>query len=98
MDERTLYSLKGELQGARNKFPTNEHKLAALMEEVGELAQAMIDHSRGKGSPLQVYTEAIQVAAMAVRLAEEGDASFPYEYSYECYRDFRATGQSERTP
>jgi hypothetical protein len=64
--------------------------LAALTEEVGELAQALIDHSRGKTTASHVFKEAIQVAAMAIRVAEEGDASFPYEYTYDCYRDFPA--------
>lgn len=67
-----------ELSSARSKFPGNEHMLAALTEEVGELAQALIDQSRGKKTQEQVYKEAIQVACMALRVASEGDQSFPY--------------------
>lgn len=61
-----------EMQRARSKFPSNEHLLAALMEEVGELAQALLDgHGRER-----VVAEAIQVACVAVRIVEEGDSSF----------------------
>lgn len=88
MDERTAYCLGAELAFARTKFPSNEFKLAALMEEVGELAQAMIDHARGKKTKAQVYEEAIQVAAMAIRVAEEGDAAFPYKFDHGCYQAF----------
>ena len=88
----TFINLQREVEGARTKFPKNQHKLAALQEEAGELAQALIDHSRGNATPQQVYKEAIQVAAMAVRVAEEGDASFPYEYSEDCGKQFKPTG------
>lgn len=43
MNENTEYSLSSELSFARRAFPGNTHMLAALMEEVGELAQALID-------------------------------------------------------
>lgn len=86
--ETTGYTLNAELQFARHKFPTNQYLLAALMEEVGELAQALIDHSRGKTTPSHVYEEAIQVAAMAIRIAEEGSQEFPYQYTHQCYQDF----------
>lgn len=70
-----------ELEFARNKFPKNKHMLAALFEETGELAQALIDHSRGEVPAKNVFDEAIQVAAMAIRIAAEGSEEFPYEYS-----------------
>ena len=84
-----------EIRGARAKFPENTYHLAALVEEMGELSQALIDHSRGKQTDSQVFKEAIQVAAMALRLAEEGDADFPYEYLKECYDEFEPTGAKE---
>lgn len=70
-----------ELEFARNKFPGNKHMLAALFEETGELAQALIDHSRGEVPSKSVFDEAIQVAAMAIRIAAEGSEEFPYKYS-----------------
>ena len=86
---RFIVEVAREVDSARKKFPTSEHQLAALTEEVGELAQALIDHDRaqkssGGGSMCRtahtrkVYAEAIQVAAMAVRVATEGDASMVY--------------------
>ena len=55
---------------ARAKFPDSYGVMCALTEEVGEVAKAYMDE------PLsEVYKEAVQVAAMAARLALEGDAS-----------------------
>jgi NTP pyrophosphatase (non-canonical NTP hydrolase) len=57
-----------ELQRARAKFPRSDCSLAALTEEVGELAKAMLDE------PVErIWKEALQVAAMACRVATEGD-------------------------
>ena len=70
-----------ELVAAREAFPENTHKLAALVEEVGELAQAMIQHDRKLGTSVhEVLREAVQVAAMAVRVAVEGDDNFLYTF------------------
>ena len=93
--ERFFYDLSTEFAGARAKFPQNRNQTVALMEEVGELANALLEHSYGKGTPQQVYKEAIQVAAMAMRVALEGDREFPYVYDYACYRDFQAPESKE---
>ena len=60
--------ISDELYVARIKFPQPDGLLAALMEEVGELAKAIMDEPA-----TNVRAEAIQVAAVAIRLAEEGD-------------------------
>lgn len=52
---------------ARAKFPPAGN-LVALIEEVGELAKALQEES-----PERVAEEAVQVAAMAARLALEMD-------------------------
>ncbi len=70
--------IKAELAYARKKFPHNTHMLAALTEEVGELAKALLEHHRGELPREDVLSEAVQVAAMAIRVATEGDASFNY--------------------
>lgn len=70
--DETVKALAAELCRARAKFPGNRHMLAALTEEVGELAQALL-----QGKPrAEIVKEALQVACVAVRLIEEGDASF----------------------
>ena len=68
----TLDAVSAEVQRARSKFPGNKHNLAALVEEVGELAKAFL-----KDEPhARIRAEAIQVACMAIRIAEEGDEAF----------------------
>lgn len=87
----TFYDIKEELDGARRKFPTNKHMMSALTEEVGELAQALIDCDRKEQTVSQVYREAMQVACMAIRVAEEGSQEFEYKYTEECSEKFCAT-------
>lgn len=70
-----------EAAGARAKFPGNTLNHLATMEEVGEHAQALLEHSRGKATAEQVYAEAIQCAAMYLRLATEGTAECPYVFT-----------------
>lgn len=73
--------IRNEVNAARDKFPKTTHMLAALVEEVGELSQAMVEHDRAQGTSVQeVLREAVQVAAMAVRIAVEGDDNFLYEF------------------
>lgn len=55
---------------AIEKFPSNDLGMIALMEEVGELAKAMLDEDSER-----VRKEAIQVAVMAMRACLEGDGS-----------------------
>ena len=51
------------------------------MEEVGELAQALMEHDRSQGTSVQeVMREAVQCAAMSIRIAVEGDENFMYEF------------------
>jgi len=68
----TLDAINAEVMKARLKFPGNAKLLAALVEEVGELAKALLQR-RPKD---EIEREAIQVAAVAVRIIEEGDADF----------------------
>ena len=83
-DGQVFKMIEGELRGARAQFPGTTHMLAALTEEVGELAQALIDHDRAQEvSPAMVLREAVQVAAMAIRVATEGDENFLYVFPQE---------------
>jgi NTP pyrophosphatase (non-canonical NTP hydrolase) len=76
MDADFISDLKGELHRARQKFPSNNLLFAALVEEVGELSKAMLEWRAGDTTEQEIWNEAVQVAAMAMRVAVEGDASF----------------------
>jgi NTP pyrophosphatase (non-canonical NTP hydrolase) len=75
-DSKFLSDVHREVDRARDKFPGSNLVLAALTEEVGELAQAMLKRRAGKMTDKDVWNEAVQVAAMALRCAVEGDPSF----------------------
>ncbi len=75
-DEYFALSVVDELKRARAKFPSSNLSMAALTEEVGELAQALLKWRAGKLSWDAVVGEAIQVSGMAQRVAVEGDISF----------------------
>jgi hypothetical protein len=64
-----------ELARARKKFPDSRCCTVALMEEVGELAQAMLKVAAGKWPESRIREEAVQVAVMAIRVCLEGDSS-----------------------
>lgn len=71
-----LNDLADELGRARRKFPACDHTYAALLEELGELAQALIEHKTARAPARNVRAEALQVACVAVRIGTEGDASY----------------------
>lgn len=68
----TLRAISAEVARSRVKFPADKHNLAALMEEVGELAKAFL---KDEGDE-RVRAEAIQVACAAIRIIEGGDEAF----------------------
>jgi hypothetical protein len=67
-DQEFLKRVAREVESARTQFPEASLTLAALTEEVGELAKALLEEPS-----YRVYREAVQVAAMALRVAVEGD-------------------------
>lgn len=71
-EDLTTNAVRAEVVRARIKFPGSRFLLAALMEEVGELARAILQ----KKDTDAIEREAIQVAAVAVRIIEEGDPAF----------------------
>lgn len=77
-----MNEIAGELERARAKFQSSDLAMVALMEEVGELARALLDES-----PDRVRAEAVQVAAMAIRVATEGDPTI------EPHRERRGLGR-----
>lgn len=81
-----------EATGAQAVFPGNKQMLAAAIEEMGEVAKALLDHDRGKAKPEDVYAEAIQLAAMALRIAIEGSEEFEkYRFTDDLSRAFVPT-------
>jgi len=75
-----LHDLELELLAANKKFPGNDDNFMALTEEFGELAQALIQqkHEPVKGKDdADIYTEAIQTACVALKIAMSGDSNFP---------------------
>lgn len=67
---RFMADVAAELERARAKFPGDRIMTIALAEEFGELAKAMLDESGAN-----VWKEAVQTAAMAARVAIDGDSS-----------------------
>lgn len=69
-----LNDVAAETAKAVVKFPQPNPTIAALTEEVGELSQAALHLREGKHNDWwRVYDEAVQVAAVACRMAIEGD-------------------------
>lgn len=71
MHEDTIANIEVELEHARAKFPYSTHLSVALMEEVGEMSHDILE-----GNWELARREAAQVAAVAIRIIEEGDADF----------------------
>lgn len=66
----SIEALQAIVQYARSKFPQNQKMTAALVEAVGELSSAFLE-----GSLEQVRSKALDVACVAMRIYEEGDAT-----------------------
>jgi hypothetical protein len=80
MDVGFLNQVTYEVVKARNNFPGNSVMTIALVEQVGKLAQALEHTRRGGGDrcgAIHVWEMAVTVAAMAMRVATEGDSSVP---------------------
>ena len=73
-DNAFLGAVRREAVKARAKSPSSTLSMTALMEEVGELANALLTKPAR-----EVRAEAVQVACMAMRIATEGDNTLePY--------------------
>ena len=68
--DRFLAAVKEEVVRARTKFPGRRIMGLAMAEEFGELVKALLDEYAA-----DVRKEAVQTAAMCVRVALEGDES-----------------------
>ncbi len=94
----TVEVVLAELERATKKFPTWPtdplHALAVLGEEFGELTKAMLQltYEPHKTSPEEVRMEAIQTAAMALRLLNSLD-----KYEYKRGEQHAQAGQKRKT-
>jgi hypothetical protein len=89
-----LDAVAREFYGAKRKFPSNRFNVAALGEETGELNKALLDAEFGKEHPSNIYTEAVQTASMAMRIALDGSQEFSYAYDPTHAETFHATGEA----
>lgn len=72
-----LFDVKSEVTAARARF-SNTDLAHAMTEEFGEVIKALMDQKqKDKVSSAEIYKECVQAAAMAMRLAMEGDPCFP---------------------
>ena len=98
---QVIEEVKAELARATTKFPTWPtdplHALAVLGEEYGELNKAMLQltYEPHKVTPADVREEAIQTAAMALRLAMSLDR-YEYKRSQQHEQQTAPTGQPAR--
>lgn len=72
VSEESLGDLAEEMLRAREKFPNNRDLAMALLEEVGEAAEEMLNEPSAAISQRR-REEWLQVACVAMRLYEEGD-------------------------
>jgi NTP pyrophosphatase (non-canonical NTP hydrolase) len=81
LDSVLMNDIQNEVKRARELFPANSEMLEALMEEVGEVAKAIMEHKRKKKgvTDREVYNEIVQLGAMVIRLGTEGDKDHPYK-------------------
>lgn len=79
MRAETLKQISGELVRARQKHPQRGAHLYLIDNYTRDLRDALETHARGKGrSTAQIFASAATVAAMAIRIMEEGTEGFPY--------------------
>lgn len=97
-DRYMLGEIVRELGRARAKFPGVEHMTCAAMEEMGEVARALLqlEHEPAKGKrSVDVAGECIQLAAMAIRIATEGDTTYTRYDPAEAFADLEAEAVPE---
>ena len=81
VDGLVMRMVRDEIAAARTAYPGTTHLLATVMEKVGLLSTAMARHDSALGtSPQEVLREAVQAAAMVIRVASEGDNNYLYDF------------------
>jgi hypothetical protein len=83
MRSYTAKAVAEELIRARQKHPTRGAHTVLCQNYLRELVKAIEDNHCGKQSASQIFACAMAVAAMAIRIAEEGTFGFKYADKFE---------------
>lgn len=78
MRDDTLKAIAGELARARKKHPAKRGNLFLLVTATASLEHELDENTAGKIAASQIYARAAQVAALAIRVLEEGAAEHRY--------------------
>lgn len=75
-----IHDIQSELQDDISRCSHRPNTFAELIQHVGELSGALTHNKKDPDlvGVNEVYHEAVRVAVAALRLASEGDVSFPY--------------------
>ena len=80
IEGQTFRAIRGELRHHQEEFVRPHFLLLRLQEQMGTVSRVMSDQAEtGEPGHVGVYQQLIKLAAIAVRLACEGDNSLPYE-------------------
>ncbi len=83
-DIQFLNNVAQEIIFARKKYPETKHGVAVFLEEAGELAKSLLDYEDDLSPKEEVWLEAVQSSAMAMRIGTEGIDGMKYsKYSNE---------------
>jgi hypothetical protein len=78
MLDSTLKEISSELIRARKKHPHQGGNITMVQISARALVEELGWHRDKKMTASQVYARAAQLAAMAIRVLEEGSAGYPY--------------------
>lgn len=78
MRDDTLRAISDELIRARKKFPDRKKNLILIDHFAEQLSHAFTNHQLGIGQACTIYMTAVTLAAMAIRVLEEGADHFEY--------------------
>jgi hypothetical protein len=78
MRDDTLRAICDELIRARKLHPDRANNLRMLRISFEALDTELLGNNIGKMSAVQIYARAAQVAAMAIRILEEGSVGYKY--------------------
>lgn len=74
----TLAAIRQEVNRARTRYPLNHKLLSSFGEFAGRMRIAFERHKEKQTTAVDIYEKCIIVAALAIRLLEEGDSAYPY--------------------